>query len=60
VNNVFRVNSTLMPVLMGAGSSLSDKREQERLQITQTWGVWVWLIAEFVPDGELSHREERM
>lgn len=34
------------------GPNLGDKREKQRLQIAQTWGVWIWLIAELVPRGE--------
>ncbi len=35
------------------GPSLADKREKERLQLAQTWGVWLWLVAELVPHGTL-------
>lgn len=37
------------------GPSLGDKREQQRLQVAQTWGVWLWLIAELVPHGDTPH-----
>ena len=34
------------------GPSLGAKRELQRLQIAQTWGVWLWVIAELVPNGD--------
>ena len=34
------------------GPSLADKREKDRLQLAQTWGVWLWLVAELIPNGK--------
>ena len=34
------------------GPSLADKREKDRLQLAQTWGVWLWVVAELIPHGE--------
>lgn len=34
------------------GPNLGESRELQRLQIAQTWGVWLWIIAELVPTGD--------
>ena len=38
--------------LFGAQERAAEK-EAARRRIADSWGVWVWLIAELIPDGEL-------
>ena len=35
-----------------SGPSQRQKKEATRRQIEQAWGIWIWLVAELVPNGE--------
>ena len=34
-----------------ASEERRELREQQRRDIEKAWGVWIWLVADLVPDG---------
>ena len=46
--SVFQLSS-----LFGGPNRLQEK-EKTRREIAESWGVWIWLVADFVPDGMIS------
>lgn len=28
-----------------------DKRDRQRRQVEAAWGIWLWLVADLIPDG---------